>query len=204
MNIEGDGKGTTLLDDLMTLDPLLKQYNAVLSKDKEIKLDKKKLYGLQDLTSKDRRMLKFPGMASGMINVYSSDLQTRVYNSRTLHNLARILYGKSAIITPNRFRMQVPGVGGEENSHVDSNLGSDLKFGKDREYATILAINSNRPFEYLKRSHTKSFIDNLREHKYFKYNEDNHFINFHLEDKKTPDPLKLREQWARCYLRRVM
>ena len=136
-----------------------------------------------------------------MVNVYSSDLQARVYDSKALHDLAAVLYKSDAVILPNRLRMQVPGVGGEENSHVDSNLGSDLRFGEERDYGMILAINDNRPFEYVKGSHTRAFVEELKRHSYFKYSEKKHFIQFHLEKRSTPDPLNLRQQWARCKLR---
>lgn len=196
------GLDTNILQTLLAeVDPLRKQYNKVLSADKQIQVNNAaKLYGLSDLTSKDKRNLRFPGAASGMVNVYSSKLQLYVYDHPSIHSLATVLCGNNARIYPNRLRVQIPGKGGEENSHVDSNLGSDLDFTKP-SFAVILSISNNRPFEYLKGSHTPLFISALKNNGYFKYNETKHFTQLHLEDISTADPLNLRDRWARCYLR---
>jgi hypothetical protein len=189
-------------DDLKKTDPIgiLKQF---YHSSKHTRLSLEKLYGKIKLSREDvKDYRKLTPIRLGLINVYSSMIHQMLYNSPTYQEIVKkFSYGENTVIFPNRMRVQLPFCPNAmaENSHCDHNM-VDLP----NKYGFIVSLNRGRTFEYVTTSHTSEFWEAVRHNGYGKdkktKSKNNRYIQFHLENAQTYDPMNLRKRWGKVVL----
>jgi hypothetical protein len=96
--------------------------------------------------SQEQRKRTFPGVQSGMFDLYWSKLHALVLSNPSLVKALRSLYGPNYRYQPNRLRLSMPLTGMKESMHMDSNGFPDTA----TMVSLIVAISEGRPFVYYK------------------------------------------------------
>lgn len=136
-----------------------------------------------------RNEIKFPGMASGMLNIYDSPIHRAFMEDEQLNAGFCELFGADFVYDPNRLRLVMPKSGLAESIHTDHNCLNPLR---EPTPAVIVALSNTRTFTYYEGTGTPSFLEQLAQQYGDILSPSRHYVTFPIK-KGVPggDPLNI-------------
>lgn len=130
--------------------------------------------------------VKFPGMASGMLNIYWSPIHQAFMEDEELASGFRELFGADFVFDPNRLRLVMPKSGLAESIHTDHNC---LDPNRIPMPAAIVALSNTRTFTFYEGTGSPEFLRQLAEQYRDILSPRRHYVTFPI--KEGQDPLGL-------------